>query len=105
MVDDTGARSSVAAVLDAARAGYDDLLAVAEDIEDEWPDTDALAAAWRDRFGEVEAARGSESVSPSVVTAVEVLVAEARRIDDPHRAIDWLSTYPQVLLLALGERP
>ena len=24
---------------------------------------------------------------------------------DPHRAIDWLSTFPQVVLVALGERP
>ena len=100
-----GARSSVAAVLEAARAGYDDLFAVAEAIEDEWPDTDALAGAWRDRLDEVDAARGAESVARSVVTAVQTLVMEAGRIDDPHRAIDWLSTYPQVVLLALGERP
>ena len=33
------------------------------------------------------------------------LSAEAAAIDDPHRAIDWLSTYPQVLLVAVGERP
>ena len=104
MVDPGRAPSSVAAVLAAGRAGYDDLFAVAEAIEDEWPDTDALATAWRDRFDEVEAARGTESVAPFVVTAVETLVEEAARIDDPHRAIDWLSTYPQVLLLALGER-
>ena len=29
----------------------------------------------------------------------------AAAITDPHRAIDWLSTYPQVVLIALGERP
>jgi hypothetical protein len=99
------APSSVAAVLAVARGGYDDLFAVAEAIEDEWPDSDALAATWRDRFDEVEASRGADSVAPIVVAAVETLVAETHRIDDPHRAIDWLSTFPQVLLLALGERP
>jgi hypothetical protein len=26
-------------------------------------------------------------------------------VNDPHRAIDWLSTFPQVALLALGETP
>jgi hypothetical protein len=31
------------------------------------------------------------------------LVAEASSIADPHRAIDWLSTLPQVALAALGE--
>ena len=105
MVEVDGAASSVAAVLAAARAGYGELFAVAETIEDEWPDTDALAEAWRDRFDEVDAARGTEPVPAAVVIAVETLVAESRRIDDPHRAIDWLSTFPQVLLLALGERP
>ncbi|HLO35163.1 MAG TPA: hypothetical protein VK194_03740 [Candidatus Deferrimicrobium sp.] len=38
-------------------------------------------------------------------TAVAALVAEAEAIEDAHRAIDWLSTFPQVLLIALGERP
>jgi hypothetical protein len=36
------------------------------------------------------------------------VVADLRQVaalDDPHRAIDWLSTFPQVLLIALGERP
>lgn len=105
MVEVEGAPSSVAAVLATARAGYEELFAVAEAIEDEWPDTEALAAAWRDRFDEVDAARGTEPAPAAVVIAVDALVAESRRIDDPHRAIDWLSTFPQVLLLALGERP
>ncbi len=105
MAEPSDATSSVATVLAAARAGYDELYAVAEAIEDEWPDTDALARAWNDRFDEVEAARGSQLVGSVAVTAVETLVAEASRIDDPHRAIDWLSTYPQVVLLALGEMP
>ena len=38
---------------------------------------------------------------PLVARAVD----EARLISDPHRAIDWLSTLPQVVLVALGERP
>ena len=33
------------------------------------------------------------------------LIAEVGLITDPHRAIDWLSTFPQVVLLAAGERP
>ena len=34
---------------------------------------------------------------------MERLVAEAGRITDPHRAIDWMSTLPQVALAAVGE--
>ena len=29
-------------------------------------------------------------------------IAEIRLIEDPHRAIDWLSTFPHVIALALG---
>ena len=32
-------------------------------------------------------------------------LTEAGLIEDPHRAIDWLSTFPQVVLAAIGERP
>ena len=31
-------------------------------------------------------------------------LAETEAISDPHRAIDWLSTFPQVVLLALAEQ-
>ena len=90
-------------VLAAARTGYDDLLAVAEEIEDEWSETNDLAAAWSLRFDEVEAARGDEAASPRIGAAVAARVDEAGAIVDPHRAIDWLSTFPQVLLIAIGE--
>jgi hypothetical protein len=36
---------------------------------------------------------------------VERAVDEIGRISDPYRAVDWLSTFPQVVLTALGERP
>jgi hypothetical protein len=40
-----------------------------------------------------------------VVAAPSTTIAEIGRITDPHRAIDWLSTYPLVVLTALGEDP
>ena len=57
---------------------------------------------------------GWRSWPPSVVTqpaaapeqaAIDRAIDEIGRIGDPHRAIDWLSTFPQVVLSALGERP
>ena len=48
------------------------------------------------------AARGDESLAPGTRPAVARVVDEAALIDDPHRAIDWLSTLPQVVLIALG---
>ena len=89
----------------AARPAYDDLTALAEDIEDEWFYVNDLATAWIERLDDVADARGHEPVAAGVAAAVPVLVAEAAALDDPHRAIDWLSTFPQVLLVALGERP
>jgi hypothetical protein len=100
--------TSIATVADAiaiARAGYDELGALAEEVEDEWSYVNDLTTAWIDRMESVGAARGDEPAPPGSADAVAALVAEASAVDDPHRAIDWLSTYPQVLLIALGERP
>ena len=56
---------------------------------------------------EAVAARAGTSASAGepTVAAIDRLVDEVGRITDPHRAIDWLSTFPQVALLALGEQP
>jgi hypothetical protein len=99
------AASTIAAVLDAAGPPYDRLLERAEEVEDEWSYVNDLAEAWRVRFDEVEAARGGEATGPELVAAVDMIGREADAVDDPHRAIDWLSTYPQLVLIALGERP
>lgn len=89
----------------AARPAYDDLTALAEDVEDEWSYITDLAAAWIERFDAVDEGRGQEPAAAGVADAVAALAAEVALLDDPHRAIDWLSTFPQVLLLAVGERP
>ena len=62
-----------------------------------------LGTVWRARLRAVAAARGTEPAPPGADDAVDALVEEAGRITDPHRAIDWLSTLPQVALAALGE--
>jgi hypothetical protein len=64
-----------------------------------------LTGAWQGRFDEVRAARGADPIGPDVAAAVEAAIGETARIADPHRAVDWLSTFPQVVLVALGERP
>lgn len=97
--------TTIGALIAAARPAYDALLAMGEDIEDEWSHVNDLASTWGERFDAVAAARGGEPASEALAAAVAALTAEAGAIDDPHRAIDWLSTFPQVLLVALGERP
>lgn len=88
-----------------ALAAYDELASLGEDVEDEWTYVNDLAASWRERLDAVVDARGSEPVAAEVVAGVERAIEEIALIRDPHRAIDWLSTFPQVVLLALGERP
>lgn len=94
---------TIAAVLEAAAAAYSDLEDLGATIEDEWQYLTDLAAAWRGRLAAVAAARGDEPAPAGAAEAVAVLAEEAALVDDPHRAIDWLSTYPQVVLAALGE--
>jgi hypothetical protein len=88
-----------------ALAAYEDLTDLAQDVEDEWTYVTDLASAWTIRIEDLVATRGSEAVTPSQQAAVGVAIDEIGKIRDPHRAIDWLSTFPQVVLVALGERP
>lgn len=99
------ATTTVDEAIERALAAYARLTELAEDIEDEWSYVNDLAGAWRDRLDEVVATRGGSTVSPEVETAIDAACDEIGRVTDPHRAIDWLSTFPQVVLIALGERP
>jgi hypothetical protein len=92
----------------AARLAIDGLLALGElgeEVDDEWTYIQDLVAAWQARLEEVEAGRADEPLTTTRGAAVARVVDEARLVTDPHRAIDWLSTLPQVALVALGERP
>jgi hypothetical protein len=95
--------STVRDAIDRATAAVDALARQGEVIEDEWQYVNDLESAWTARLREVADARGTEAAVEELMAAVELAAAEAARIDDPHRAIDWLSTFPQVVLLALRE--
>ena len=79
------------------------LAALGETIQDEWTYVHDLEAVWTARLRAVAAARASAPVPNDLEPAIDRLVEEAGLITDPHRAIDWLSTVPQVALVALGE--
>jgi len=96
---------TVDVVVARALEAYEALTSLGEDVEDEWSYVNDLSGAWRDRLDEVVATRGGSAVEPPVEAAIDAACAEIGRLTDPHRAIDWLSTFPQVVLLALGERP
>lgn len=96
---------TIADLIDRALGGFEVLTATAEPVEDEYQYVTDLGIVWRARLSAVAAARGTEPAPPGTDGAVSALVDEAARITDPHRAIDWLSTFPQIVLGALGERP
>lgn len=82
------------------------LAALGETIEEEWTYVQDLQTVWTARLRAVAAADRPASTHPPMIeleAAVDRVVAEVDRITDPHRAIDWLSTLPQVTLVALGE--
>jgi hypothetical protein len=95
--------TTVTDLIDRALVGFDTLAATAEPIADEWQYVNDLDTVWRARLRAVAAARGTEPAPAGTEAAIEALVAEAGLVTDPHRAIDWLSTLPQVALAALGE--
>jgi hypothetical protein len=92
-------------VVDRALEAYERLAELGEAVEDEWSYVNDLAGAWRERLSEVGAQRGAQSTPDGASVAVDRAIAEIDLITDPHRAIDWLSTFPQIVLLALGELP
>ena len=92
-------------VVERALAAYDALGLLGEDVEDEWTYVTDLVAAWRDRVEEAMAGREHEPLDADAVAAVDAAIDEIGLISDPNRAIDWLSTYPQILLLAVEIRP
>ena len=95
--------ATVADLVQRALAGFDALAAVAEPVTDEWQYVTDLDTVWRGRLNAVAGARGAEPAAAATEAAIQALVDEAGTIADPHRAIDWLSTLPQVALAALGE--
>jgi hypothetical protein len=94
---------TIHALIERALEAYAALELLGEEIEDEWTYVTDLEASWRDRLGEVASARGSEAAASPTSVAIDRLIAEIGLVHDPHRAIDWLSTFPQVVLVALGE--
>lgn len=91
--------------IERALAAYARLTELAEEIEDEWSYVNDLASSWRERLEDVAATRRDVPVDPGTDVAIDRAIDEIALITDPHRAIDWLSTFPQVTLLALGESP
>jgi hypothetical protein len=101
----TPAPTTVLDAVERALGAHADLQSLAEEVEDEWMYIQDLAAAHRERLESIAAAEGDRELDPAVGIAVEAACDEIGRITDPHRAIDWLSTFPSVVAIALVGEP
>jgi hypothetical protein len=95
--------TTVASLIERAQAGLDALGLLGEDVEDEWSFVTDLVAAQTRRFDSIAERRGTQDASDAAIGAIDELLRETALIDDPHRAIDWLSTMPDLVALSLDE--
>ncbi len=86
-----------------ALIAYATLTELGEEVEDEWSYVQDLSGSWRARLEDIADRRSGAPADEAQVVAIERIGDEVGRITDAHRAIDWLSTFPQVVLLALGD--
>ena len=94
---------TVATLVGRTLDAFDALTAVADAVTDEAQYVTDLGVVWRARLSAVATARGAETVTDEARDAIDAATAESATVDDPHRAIDWLSTLPQIALLTLRE--
>ena len=87
-------------VIERAAAAYRALADLAETIEDEWQYVTDLVDAYLPGIRGL--AERDVELELDVVVAVDEAIAEIASITDPHKAIDWLSTFPHVVALAVG---
>ena len=95
--------ATIAELLEAGSYALHELAAVGEQVEDELQYVGDLVAVYEGRFRAVIAERGGEAVPVHQAAAAAAAIAEGALVEDPHRAIDWLSTLPQILLFTVGE--
>jgi len=81
---------------------YRALADLAENVEDEWQYVTDLVDAYLPAIEALASAGGGSAVTAAQTEAVDEAIAEIGLITDPHKAIDWLSTFPHVVALALG---
>ena len=90
---------TIADLVERALAAFDALAATAERGRGRGAVRDRPGIVWRapPASGRRRARRRAGTLRSRAPPSTR-LAAEAARIDDPHRAIDWLSTLPQVAL-------
>jgi hypothetical protein len=89
-------------VVQRAAEAYEALAELAETIEDEWQYVTDLTDAYLPSIQALVDLNPGRPLTANQIVAVDEAIAEIGLITDPHKAIDWLSTFPHVVALALG---
>jgi hypothetical protein len=85
-----------------AAEAYRTLADLAESVEDEWQYVNDLVDAYSPAIEALALVQGGRAPTAAETEAVDEAIAEIGLVTDPHKAIDWLSTFPHVAALALG---
>ena len=95
--------TTIAELVERSGVAIDALATIGEAVAEEWQYIADVRLTWLRALDAVAEARGARAAAAETEAAVERLIDEIGRISDPHRAIDWLSTFPQAALLVLVE--
>jgi hypothetical protein len=95
--------ATVRECIERALVAYGALALLGEEVEDEWQYVTDLSAAQADRLADLATHHGDAPASEPTQIAIATAIEEIGLIGDPHRAIDWLSTFPEIVELALAE--
>jgi hypothetical protein len=82
-----------------AAEAYEALGDLAESVEDEWQYVTDLVDAYLPDIQALADSHPGRPLTAEGVAALDELIAEIGFIKDPHKAIDWLSTFPHVVAL------
>ena len=95
--------SERAQIAERAAVAYLALADLAETIEDEWQYVTDLVDSYLPSIRAMGVGpEAGAALTPEAEAATDEAIAEIALITDPHKAIDWLSTFPHVVALALG---
>ncbi len=89
-------------VIERAADSYRALADLAETVEDEWQYVTDLTDAYTPAILSLAESESGRPWTAGQTAAVDLAIAEIALITDPHKAIDWLSTFPHVVALAVG---
>lgn len=89
-------------VMERVAVAYRALADLAESVEDEWQYVTDLTDAYLPAIRALADADSGRALDTGQVVALDEAMAEIALIEDPHKAIDWLSTFPHIVALAVG---